>query len=86
MKETFIKYWKEKRLLVLYSGEDIASLTNHEISENNIKCETCTIQLWNDTSKETQLLKELHIIVKALNKIDNEPRYCIFGVFKKKVN
>ena len=49
MKEIFIKDWKEKRLLRPYSREDIPNLTGHEISESNIKCEICTIQLWNDT-------------------------------------
>ena len=30
--------------------------------------------------KNIELKKELNILVKALNKIDNEPVYCIFGV------
>ena len=37
-----------KRLLGLNSSEDIPDLTNHEISETNIKYEKCKIQLWND--------------------------------------
>ena len=68
MKEIFIKNWKEKSLLGLYSSGDIPNLTNQEISENNIKCEICTRQLWNDMSTKIQLLKELHIQVKTLNK------------------
>ena len=49
MKEIFIKYWKEKTLLGLYSSEEIPNLNNNYISESNIKCETCTRKLWNDT-------------------------------------
>ena len=83
IKVIFIKDWKEKRLLGLYSSEYINKFTNRDISESNIKCENCTIQLRNDTLAKIRLLKELHIIVKALNKIDNEPGYCIFGFCKK---
>ena len=70
-------------MLGLYSSEDIPNFTNNEISESNIKCEICTRQLWNDMSKKIQLLKELHIQVKTLNKIDNEPGEQIFGVCNK---
>ena len=48
MKEIFIKDWNMKRLLILHSSEDITDLTNHDILESNIKCEKCTIQLYND--------------------------------------
>ena len=37
MKEIFFKDWKEKRVVGLYSSEDIPNLTNHEISESNTK-------------------------------------------------
>ena len=57
MEEIFIKYWKEKRFLGLYSSAEITNLTNHEISESNIKCEICKRQLWNDTSTKIQLLR-----------------------------
>ena len=49
MKEIFIKDWKEKRLLGLHSSEVIPNLTNHKILKSNIKCGTCTRQLWNYT-------------------------------------
>ena len=52
MKEIFFKHWKEKSLLGIYLSEDIPSLTDHEISERNIKCEICTRQQWNDISKK----------------------------------
>ena len=32
--------------------------------------------------QKNQLLKQLHALVRALNKIDNEPGYCIFEVCK----
>ena len=32
---------------------------------------------------KTQLLKQLHILVKAPKQIENEPGYCIFGFCKK---
>ena len=48
MKEIFIEYWKEKRLLGLYSIEDISNWNNYEISDSNIKSEVCEIQLFND--------------------------------------
>ena len=34
-------------------------------------------------SKQINILKELHLLVRALNKIDNKPRDWIFGVCKK---
>ena len=83
MKEIFIKYWKEKTFLGIYSSEVIYNLTNNEILESSIKCEICTRQLCNDISSEIQLLKELNILVKALNRIDNEPGDCTFGACNK---
>ena len=52
MKEILIKDWNSKRFLGLHSSEDIPDLTNYDISENSIKCEICTRQLWNDTTKK----------------------------------
>ena len=52
-----------------------------------MKCEICITELWNDMLKK-ELLKELHIIVRSLNKIYKEPRDGIFGVcnkFRKKL-
>ena len=48
IKEIYIQNWKDKSLLGIHSSEDIPNLTNHKISESNIKCEICTRQLWND--------------------------------------
>ena len=47
MKEIFMKKWKAKSLLVLDSSKDIPSLTNHGISESNIKLDSCITELWN---------------------------------------
>ena len=82
MKEIFIKNWKPKILLGLYSSEDIPDFTNNEILEINIKYNIYNAQLWNYV-KKIELLKEVHILVKALNKIDNESGDGIFGVCNK---
>ena len=50
-KETFIKDWKSKSLLGLYSSEDISNFNNYEILENNIRCEIFIRELWHDMSK-----------------------------------
>ena len=52
-KEIFIKNCKDKSLFGLDSSEEIPNFTNNEISESNIKCEICTIQLWNVMFKNT---------------------------------
>ena len=65
MKEIFIKDWKEKKLLGVYSSGYIPNLNNHQIKESNIKCETCTRQLWNYMQNNSGIEK-LHIIVKDL--------------------
>ena len=71
----------------LYSSEYIPNFTHHEISESNIKCDICTTQTWNYMSKN-RAIEKLHILVKALNKVNNEPVNSIFGVcndLKKKL-
>ena len=44
MKE-FLKIWKAKSLLGLNLSEDNPNFTNHEISEINMKCNICIIEL-----------------------------------------
>ena len=61
------KNWESKSFLGQYSSEDIHNITNHEISDSNIKWDVSTTQLWNDMLK-IELLKELHILVRFLNK------------------
>ena len=75
MKGIFIKDWKGKGLLGIYSSEDITNLTKSNISESNIKYEIFTRQLWNYMSTKNRLLKEVYILVKDMNKIDNETGY-----------
>ena len=57
MKETFIKNWKSKSLLGLYSSEDTPDFTNHDISESIIRCDIRIRELWHDMSKKNELLK-----------------------------
>ena len=75
-----MKYWNGKRSLRQHTSEDISVQTNNEISDSNIKCENFAGQLWNDTKQNIKLLKKLHILVRLLNNIENEPGECIFGV------
>ena len=78
MREILRKYWDRKMSLGINSSGDYPDLKNYDISEGNIKCEECTRQLWNDMTKK-QLLKELHLSIRSLDKIYNEPGDCIFG-------
>ena len=70
--------------MLLYSSEDIPNFTSHDISESNIKCETCTRQLWSDTSKKI-VIEGTTFLLKDLNNIDNKPGDCIFNVCKKTI-
>ena len=83
MKETFIKKYKSKSLLGLDSSEDIPNFTNNDIPGSNIRCGICIRELWNEMPEKFDPLKELHFLVRALNKIDNSPGEEIFGVCKK---
>ena len=51
MKETFIKNWESKSVLGLNSSKEIPKFTNHDISESNMRCDICIIELWHDMSK-----------------------------------
>ena len=81
MKETFIKKWKYKSLLGLDSSEDTPDFTNHEISKINMRRNIFIIDLWHGMSKNIELLKELHILVRALNKFTRylEKKYFVFA-------
>ena len=39
--------------------------------------------MWNDMSKKIKVFKELHILVRDLNKIDRKPGDYIFGICNK---
>ena len=68
--EKHLQNWKAKSFWGLYSSEDILNFANNEIPEKNMKCNIFISELWNFMSKQIELLKELHILVRVLNKID----------------
>ena len=55
----------------------------HDISDSNMRCEICFKELWDDMSIKVELMKELHSLVKALNKSYKVPREEKYGVCKK---
>ena len=69
-------------MLGFNSSKGIPKFTNHYISESNMRCDIYIKELWHDMSKKVELLKELHFIVRALNKPDTSPREKIPGVYK----
>ena len=73
-------------MLGLDLSEDIPNFTNYGISEINIRCDICIRKMWHYMSKKNDPLKELHFLVRALNKPDISPREEIFGVCKKNYN
>ena len=70
-------------MLGFNSSEWITNFANHDISDSNMRCEVCIKQLWDDMSRKIDLLKELHSVVKALNKSCKVPREEKYGVCKK---
>ena len=48
-----------------------------------MKCGVCIKELWDEMSRKIDLLKELHILVKALNKHFEVPGETKYGVCKK---
>ena len=83
MKETFIKHLLSKSVLEFNSSEGITNFINHDISVSNMRCEVCIKELLYDMSRKVDLLKELHSLVKALNKNYKIPREEKYGVCKK---
>ena len=57
-KENFIQNWKSKGVLGFNLSEDIPNLTNHNISESNMRCEICIREMWHDISKN-QAIEEI---------------------------
>ena len=45
-----------------------ALFNNHDISDKNMRCADCIKKLWDDMSRKIKILKELHALVKALNR------------------
>ena len=82
MKDTFIKNWQSRSVLGFNSSEGITNTTSHDISDINMRCEVCINELWDDMSRKFDILKELHSLVKALNKSYKVPREEKYGVCK----
>ena len=61
-------FLQSKSVLGFNSSEGITNFNNHDISDSNMRCEVCIKQLWEDMSIKNDLMKELHTLVKALNK------------------
>ena len=69
-------------MLGFNSSEDLTNFTNHDISDYNMRCEVCIKEIWNDMSRNSDLLKKVHSLVKALNKNYISPREGKYGVCK----
>ena len=67
-KYTFNKKLQSKNVLGFDSSEGITNFNNHDFSYKNMRCGVCIKELWDDTSSKIDLLKELHTLVKAINK------------------
>ena len=74
IKDIFIKNCQSKSVLGFNSSEGITKLTNYDISDSNMRCEVCIKELWDDISRKFDPLKELHSLVKALNKSYKVPK------------
>ena len=83
MEDTFNKHLQCNSVLGFYSSEEITHFNNHDISYKNMRCADCIKELWDDMSKQMRILKELHAILKALNKNLKVPGEETFGVCKK---
>ena len=68
MEDTFNKHLQSKSVLGFDSSEEITHLNNHDISYKNMRCADCIKEFWDDMSRKMKILKELHALVKALNK------------------
>ena len=60
-----------KSELGLYSSDELTLFNNHDISDKNMRCVYCIKKLWDDMSRKMEILKELHALVKALNRKKN---------------
>ena len=69
-------------MLGFNSSEEITNFTNYDILDITMKCEMCIKELWHEMSRKFYPLKELHSLLRALNKPDTGPREEIFGVCK----
>ena len=65
------------------SSDEITLFNNHDISDMNMRCADCIKKLWDDMSRKSEILKELHALVKALNrkKITGLKGFGVFKIF-----
>ena len=81
-KDTFKKHLQSKSVLGFDPSEGITHFNKHYFSYKNMRCGVCIKELWDDMSSKIDLLKELHTLVKALNKFQSSWRKK-YGVCKK---
>ena len=68
MEDTFKNKLAYNSELGLDSSFELTHFNNHDISDKNMTCADCIKNLWDDMSrKKTEILKELHALVKALS-------------------
>ena len=82
MEDTFNKHLQSKSVLEFDSSEEITHFNNHDISYKNMRCADCIKELWDDMSRKMKILRELHALVKALNKNFKVPGKETFGFCK----
>ena len=83
MEDTFNKIFQSKSVLAFDSSEEITHFNYHEFSYKNMRCAYSIKELWDEMSRKMKILKELHALVKALNKNFKVPGEETFGVCKK---
>ena len=83
LQKIHLKNWQSKSVLGFNSSEGITNFTNHNIPDSNMRCGVCIKELWDDMSRKIYPLKELHSLVKALNKTYKVTREDKYGVCKK---
>ena len=71
MEDTFKNKLAYNSELGLDSSDELIHFNNHDISDNNMTCADCIKNLWDDMSRKTEILKELHALVKALSRKKN---------------
>ena len=77
------KNWQSQSVLALDLNEDIPNLTNHDISESNMRWGILYQRTVAWHFQKIGLSKELHFLVRALNCFDKIHKEEIFVVCKK---
>ena len=79
MEDTFKKLHSNS-VLGFDSSEEITLFNNHDISDKNMRCADCIKNYGMTCQEKMEILKELHALVKALNRKKNGSKG--FGVCK----